>query len=301
MNSPFFSVVIPTYNRADLLPFSIKSVLDQSLQDFEIIVVDNFSSDNTREVMERYKDDQRIRYFRNEANMERAYSRNVGFRNANGEYLTLLDSDDIMYETCLEDAFNYVQRQKAAKVFHNLYEFIDENGRPSKRIHFSKIKNQYKEICKRNFLSCIGVFLHKAVYNRYMFTEDWKMIGSEDYEIWFRILAENRVGRIEKVNSGIRQHDGRSVFGAMYENLEYQRLYIINMIERNEKLRGKYLPYLRYINANYYFHQAIYALHKKQKRKAIKLFADAILKGKGTLFSIRTPAFIKNIIFAPSH
>ena len=89
MCSPFFTVVIPTYNRADLLPLSIQSVLNQTFQDFEVVVVDNCSTDNTSQVMKQYTNDSRVRYFRNEQNMERGFSRNVGFHNGDGEFLTL--------------------------------------------------------------------------------------------------------------------------------------------------------------------------------------------------------------------
>jgi glycosyltransferase involved in cell wall biosynthesis len=297
MPALFFTVVIPTYNRADLLPLSIQSVLDQTFQDFEIIVVDNFSSDNTPEVMRRYENDGRIFYFRNEKNMERGYSRNVGFRNGRGEFLTLLDSDDLMYPDCLRDAYEFSQQHKEAKVFHNLYEFVNQDGRPSDTKSFPPIDNQYKQICQGNFLSCIGVFLSKEVYNKFFFTEDLKMIGSEDYEIWFRILAHYKIARINKVNCGIREHLGRSVYSSMYENLEYQRRKLVELIEEDSVMRERYTEYKCFIDANYYFHEAMYSLHKKKKAEARQQFMNAVVKGKGFVFSKRFFAFIKNFLF----
>ena len=296
--SPFFTVVIPTYNRADLLPEAIQSVLNQTCKDFEIIVVDNFSSDNTTEVMEAFTKDSRIKYFRNDKNMERAYSRNVGLRHGEGKFLTLLDSDDIMYPDCLQDALDYTKSNLEKKVFHNLYEFVDQNGKPTKPVHLPEIRNQYKAICKSNFLSCIGVFIHAEVYQRFFFTEDLKMIGSEDYEIWFRILGYYEVGRIKKVNCGIREHLGRSVYSSMYENLGYQKDQIIKLIQKDPILLSRYSKYIGYIHANFYFHQAIYNLHKKQKLEAFTQFAKSIIKGKGMLLSKRFPAFIKNFAFS---
>jgi len=297
MSAPFFTVVIPTYNRADLLPLSIQSVLNQSFTDFEIIVVDNFSSDNTNEVMKQYEADVRILYFRNEKNMERGYSRNVGFRNGRGKFLTLLDSDDLMYTHCLMDAYNFSQQHQEAKVFHNLYEFVDQHGKPSQTKTFEVVQNQYKQICQGNFLSCIGVFLNKEVYSQFFFTEDLKMIGSEDYEIWFRILAHYQVARINKVNCGIREHLGRSVYSSMYENLEYQRKELMRLIDNDEVLADRYWKYRGFINANYYFHQAMYSLHKKQKPEAWKQFMRAVVRGRGFVFSKRFFGFIKNFLF----
>lgn len=89
---PEVSVIIATYNRADLLPRAIQSVLDQTYQDFELIVVDDGSTDNTREVVESFEDG-RIRYIWQE-NQERAVARNTGIAASNGQYITFLDSDD---------------------------------------------------------------------------------------------------------------------------------------------------------------------------------------------------------------
>jgi glycosyltransferase involved in cell wall biosynthesis len=294
---PYFTVVIPTYNRADLLPEAINSVVKQTFTDFEIIVVDNFSLDNTPHVMEAYKENEKIRYFRNDRNMERGYSRNVGFRNGRGAFLTLLDSDDVLYPNCLQDAYDYVQNHPNVKAFHNLHEMIDEAGRPTKSNNPKPITNQYKQICQGNFLSCIGVFLAKEVYQKFHFSEDLKMIGSEDYEIWFRVLAYYAIGRIDKVNCGVREHVGRSVYTNMYENLEYQRIKLISLITDNEDLKRKYKPYAGYINANYYFHQALFSLHKKDRAKAFHQFLTAATKGQGFLFSDRFFGFIKNFLF----
>src|SRR5687767_11931504 len=91
----FFSVVIPTYNRADQISDTIRSFLDQNYNRFEIIVVDDGGSDNTREVVTAFKD-QRISYHYKE-NGERAAARNYGAALAKGDYVTFYDSDDAVY------------------------------------------------------------------------------------------------------------------------------------------------------------------------------------------------------------
>jgi glycosyltransferase involved in cell wall biosynthesis len=294
MNSqPFFSVVIPTYNRADLLSVTVESVLGQQFGDFEILVVDNCSTDHTEQVMQGYTTDKRVRYIRNERNMERSYSRNVGMANASGQFLTLLDSDDIMYPHCLQDAYDYASVH-APKIFHNLYELMDAGGNATRARALPPIVNQYKEICKGNFLSCIGVFLDREIYSAYRFTEDPLMIGSEDYEIWFRVLARYPVGRVAKINCAVREHPGRSVYNDVYKNLEYQRQKLVGMIRSDELLLHKYHSYIGYINSNYFFHQAMYALFKNRKREALGFLSKSIVEGKGMLFSKRFLAFTRN-------
>lgn len=91
--SPTVSVIIPTYNRAHLVGRSIQSVLNQTYQDFEIIVVDDASTDNTEEVVKSFNDP-RICYIRHKQNHGGSAARNTGIRTARGEYIAFLDSDD---------------------------------------------------------------------------------------------------------------------------------------------------------------------------------------------------------------
>jgi glycosyltransferase involved in cell wall biosynthesis len=91
--TPKVSVVIPTYNRAHVVGRAIGSVLAQTYQDFEVIVVDDASTDDTEEVVKRFNDS-RIRYLRHEKNLGGAVARNTGIKAAHGEYLAFLDSDD---------------------------------------------------------------------------------------------------------------------------------------------------------------------------------------------------------------
>ncbi|MUV59832.1 glycosyltransferase family 2 protein [Halobacterium sp. CBA1126] len=87
------SIITPTYNRGDILPRAIDSVLNQSFENFEYIVVDDASTDRTQAIVEEYEDD-RIRYLRHEANRRQAAARNTGIEAANGEYVAFIDSDD---------------------------------------------------------------------------------------------------------------------------------------------------------------------------------------------------------------
>ncbi len=93
MRTPKVSVILPTYNRASYLDRAISSVLNQSYSDFELIIVDDASKDNTEEVVKSF-DDERIIYIKNEKNLGGAGARNVGIRRAVGEYIAFQDSDD---------------------------------------------------------------------------------------------------------------------------------------------------------------------------------------------------------------
>lgn len=108
-STPTVSVIIPTYNRAELVPHAIESVLAQTFRDFELLVVDDGSTDDTREAVEAIEDP-RVRYLYQE-NGGVSAARNYGAREANGEYLIFLDSDDTAYPDWLETMISVVQQE----------------------------------------------------------------------------------------------------------------------------------------------------------------------------------------------
>jgi glycosyltransferase involved in cell wall biosynthesis len=99
---PEVSIIIPTYNREDILPRAIDSVLDQTFSDFELIIVDDGSSDGTEGVIKSYSDD-RLKYIRHRTNRGQNQARNTGIKSATGKYISYLDSDDEFLPAYLEE------------------------------------------------------------------------------------------------------------------------------------------------------------------------------------------------------
>jgi glycosyltransferase involved in cell wall biosynthesis len=106
--SPTFSIIIPTYNRTDRISGTIQSVINQHYTNFDIVLVDDGSTDNTEEIISSIQDP-RIRYFKKE-NEERAIARNFGIQQAAGDYITFLDSDDALYPHYLDEALIMVEQ-----------------------------------------------------------------------------------------------------------------------------------------------------------------------------------------------
>jgi glycosyltransferase involved in cell wall biosynthesis len=208
---PFFSVIIPTYNRAAFIEETIESVLQQNYPHYEIIVIDNCSTDNTEELLQPLIRAQKIQFIKHRENYERARSRNTGMSAARGDFVTFLDSDDFMYPNNLADAARYAQTHPESLCFHNLFELVDGQRRVIYNFKFPSLANQTKAIAYGNFMSCIGDFIHREIYSRYRFDTRPEVTGSEDWDFWLRVLADYKVGRIEKINNGIRHHEGRSV------------------------------------------------------------------------------------------
>ena len=256
---PFFSVVIPTYNRAAFIKATLQSVLSQTYPNFEIIVVDNCSTDNTDQVLDSFIRAGQIKFIKHEQNFERARSRNTGMKAARGDFLTLLDSDDYMYPNNLADAAEYARTHPDIKCFHNLFEFVNSAGKVVRRYPMPSLKNQRKAIAGGNFMSCIGDFIHREIYQHYEFDTTPELIGAEDWEFWLRVLADHQVGRIEKVNSGVLQHDGRSVNSQNRQSMKtgLEKLYL--KLSTDPHLSKVYGPYLKRIRANSLIYMAILA------------------------------------------
>jgi len=256
---PVFSVVIPTYNRAGFILRTLESVWRQTYPHFEIIVVDNCSTDNTATLLEPHIDAQRIRFIKHDRNLERARSRNTGMSAATGDFVTLLDSDDLMYPTNLEDAAAFSQANPESRCFHNLFEFINRSHEVVYRPRFPNLHNQVKAIAQGNFMACVGNFIHREIYTRYRFNTDPEIIGGEDWDFWLRVLADYKVSRIPKINNGVLQHEGRSVnnqdINTMGKGLEKVRLNIVS----DPHLAAVYGPYVKCIEASSNIYLAILA------------------------------------------
>jgi glycosyltransferase involved in cell wall biosynthesis len=130
-----FSIIIPTYNRAHRIRRAIQSVLDQQYISWELIIIDDASTDNTEDVIQPYLSDSRIRYIKNESNQERCVSRNTGIQAANGEYICFLDSDDYHLPHHLESFYNFLKKNDFPKAFLFSNSFNEtETGERSDRV-----------------------------------------------------------------------------------------------------------------------------------------------------------------------
>ena len=108
---PYFSIIIPSYNRAHIISRAIQGVLDQTFQDFEIVIVDDGSKDHTKEILKEYSDNFKIKYvYQNNAGV--CAARNTGAKQAEGEFLIFLDSDDTVEKSWLEDFYDLANQNK---------------------------------------------------------------------------------------------------------------------------------------------------------------------------------------------
>lgn len=122
------SVIMPSWNTSNFIAESIQSVIDQTYENWELIIVDDCSTDNTDEVVAKFTD-KRIRYFKNEKNSGAALSRNRALREARGEWIAFLDSDDLWNSEKLEHQINFMNKH-GYTLSYTEYEKIDEGSKP---------------------------------------------------------------------------------------------------------------------------------------------------------------------------
>ena len=173
---PLISVIIPTYNRASKISDCIHSVMNQTYDNIEIIIVDDCSTDNTEEIVKQIKD-KRVRYFKLERNMRACFARNFGADHACGEYIAFQDSDDVWHEEKLLEEYNALIDKNVDFVFCGMNK-IDVNGKkvgffPECKIH--KSIDFYKQELKLNVVSTQTILLKKDILQHIRFDESIKI------------------------------------------------------------------------------------------------------------------------------
>ncbi len=182
--TPFFSVIIPTFDRKDFLHTAIMSVLDQTFPDFELIVVDDGSSDGTGEMVEKVED-KRLKYIYQE-NHGVAHARNKALKRSKGDFIALLDSDDRWVPEKLSRAFHYIKQFPDIKIFHT-EEVWFRQGKilNQKRIHSNPSGFVYQKALPMCCISISTAVARKDVFNT-VGGFDESLEACEDYDLWLR-------------------------------------------------------------------------------------------------------------------
>lgn len=204
-----FSIVVPCFNRAYIIEKTIGSLLNQEFEKFEIIVVDDGSTDDTEEVVRRIHSN-RLRYYR-KSNAERAAARNYGAKLANGKYINFFDSDDLALPNHLTEATEVIRQQSSPEWFHLGWAIVTPAGKVKKEANSYRGTTLQAYIVDGNPLSCNGVFLRADVIKNIEFNEDRALSGSEDYELWYRLAARYPLYYSNIITSYVVDHDNRSV------------------------------------------------------------------------------------------
>ncbi|GAB3741496.1 hypothetical protein GCM10027594_21190 [Hymenobacter agri] len=209
MNSPFFSIVIPTYNRAGFIGATLDSVLAQTFPHLEILVVDDGSKDNTAEVVGRYADP-RLRYYPKE-NAERGVARNYGLARAHGEYVLFLDSDDRFHANHLATLHAKIQALGQPNFIATKYDF-DRDGviAPSDTAALPEGWYGLDTFVRGNALAC-NICVRRQNPGLHRFEEDRSYAAVEDWMFMLENTQHDRIYLVDAVTLTMNDHDQRSM------------------------------------------------------------------------------------------
>jgi glycosyltransferase involved in cell wall biosynthesis len=207
--TPTVSVIIPTYNRAHLVGRAIQSVLDQTYHDFELIVVDDASTDATEEAVRNFNDP-RIRYIRHEHNRGGSAARNTGIGAAHGEYIAFLDSDDEWFPTKLERQIRVAlgSGESVGLVYTGIrYVAADKRLNRDEMPHHNGML--FRQLLRRNVVGTTSCALvsHSCLEEVGLFDEN--MPARQDLDLWLRISKKCRIDFVPEILTVHHIHDAR--------------------------------------------------------------------------------------------
>ena len=287
--SPLISIVIPTYNHAKFLDKALVSIINQTYKNWETIIVDNQSIDDTYKVINKYKDS-RIKYFKIKNEGIIAKSRNLGIKVSQGEWIAFLDSDDWWTEDKLENCIKNIDKN-VDFIYHKLEivykksKFFFQRKKIIGRELYKPILNDLLigEIKKGNAIGNSSVVVRKSILKRVGgISENKKLVASEDFNTWLKIakVTENFI-YIEKSLGFYLVHDKssqkRDLSIPHREAVEEFISYFNNKKKLNLEIK------LRYMSASYNFLNGKYEKAKKDflfvlKNGEINLKLKSLLK-----------------------
>lgn len=208
-SSPKISVVMPAHNTGRYIKDAIDSILNQTFTDFEFIIIDDCSTDDSYRIIKEYlnKDD-RIILFRNEKNLGIASTRTKGTLCARGKYIVTMDSDDISLPTRLEKQYKYLEAHKDCGVVGSHVEMFNGNN---EIVGTKKFQENDIDLRKRIFLYSPVVqpaaMVRKEVFDNIGYY-DPKYVNASDLDFWFRLGTKYKFSNIQEVLLRYRIHNG---------------------------------------------------------------------------------------------
>lgn len=205
--SPLISVILPVYNGEKYLQRAVQSILDQTFKDFEILIIDDGSTDSSGEIVSSFKDD-RIRYIKNSENLKLIKSLNKGLSLAKGQYIARMDGDDIAAPNRLELQLNYMSKNPDVAVLGTNVWIIDKNNRIIDTPRFFPIESD-EVFCRALKMSPL---FHPTVMMRADILKENggyndAFTHAEDYALWMKVIKKYKIANLPERLLYYRIHD----------------------------------------------------------------------------------------------
>ncbi len=262
----FFTVIIPLYNKEKYIKNAIESVLNQTFTDFELVIIDDFSSDKSAAIASTFESEN-VQLIYHEKNCGLSASRNTGIKNANSNYITFLDADDLWKPTFLESIFQLIQNFPEARIFGTNYEEVWDaviknpcNGSEILAIDFKGYINFFKINVKQGIYNHGSVCFHKEVFEKVGyynedigFSEDldfniranynFKLAYNNSVQMSYFMQTENQLTQSSLFNKTIPDFDSYENWAKtnsdLKKYLDFERYVLGKRLKKNNDLRWK--------------------------------------------------------------
>ncbi len=290
---PRVSVVIPTYNRENYITETIESVLAQTYRDFEIIVVDDGSTDNTRQAVGTFRDDSRVNYIYQE-NQGVSAARNTAIRASRGEYIAILDSDDIWLKDALEKRVEVLDKYPGVGLVFGQSRLMDADGtvyrvRGSSFMNSSGIVDRTAQIKELlfgcNILPSASMIRGSCFDEVGVFHND--LTFAEDRLLFIRLTKRYQVAYISEPLVKYRIHPGSLQFNADPRTVEKAYALMLHEVFDDPALASRFASWKSQIYGYAYRRVAAYAYGKDMKMtrrylaKSVRAYPEALLHSGG--------------------
>lgn len=202
---PDISVLMAVYNGEKFISESIDSILNQTFEDFELIIVDDCSTDGSAEVINQYKDS-RIKYYRNRKNLGQTLSLNKGIELAQGTYIARIDHDDVSHKRRLERQLDFLESNPDHALCGTLAKVISENGKKIYTVRSERNDSEYLK-CKLFFEN---VIFHSSAFFSTQLAKKWLYDSSftiaQDYDLWIKFGQSHKIGVLNEQLVSLRKH-----------------------------------------------------------------------------------------------
>lgn len=206
-NIPLVSVIIPAYNAIDYLAETIETVFNQTCQDFELIIVDDGSTDDTGKLINQLsQENPQIRMI-SQTNQGVSAARNTGIKQAQGKYIAILDADDLWEPTKLEKQVNSLENNPLAGLCYTWTALADSQGRATGRVIASLAEgNVWQQLSEMNIVCCGSTPMIRRICFDDVGFFDENLRFSEDWDMWWRIAAKYNFSLVPEPLIRYRQH-----------------------------------------------------------------------------------------------
>lgn len=250
------SIVLPVYNGEQYLRESIDSVLAQTYTNWELLILDDGSTDQTAAIADEYvRRDSRIHYYRNPQNLRLPRNLNRGFRLSRGQYLTWTSDDNRYKPTAIERMVRALEDHPTAQFVFASCRIIDENGVPFEYITVNK--NSLKSIVGSDSVGACFLYTREVYETVGDYDPDFKMV--EDFDYWQRIFAKFHVTIIEDYLYEYRLH--RASLTGTRDESSFQEI-LEKMLLKNRPAFGKLTA-----EENYYYYKGLYLCRVRRNAK----------------------------------